>query len=126
MRIRFLPVIFNQAIEQPIVPKMPLWKTVAFAAGLGLSMLSSVRAPPATGGDTVQGPCDSLLSRMQNGRTLGQSGRFHATGTGYLLRLPYRLGGAAVSRTLSQSDPGPASAADRELWALHCRPLRPL
>ena len=78
MRIRFLPVIFNQAIEQPIVPKMPLWKTVAFAAGLGLSMLSSVRAPPATGGDTVQGPCDSLLSRMQNGRTLGQSGRFHA------------------------------------------------
>src|SRR5438045_2974045 len=81
------PVIFSPASGPPIVRKMPLWKSVAFAAGLGLSMLSSVRAPPATGGDTVQGPCDSLLSRMQNGRTLGQSGRFHATGTGYLLRL---------------------------------------
>ena len=56
MTIRFLPAIFNQAIGQPIVPRMPVWRAVAFAAGLGLSMLSyPVHAAPASGGDTVQG-----------------------------------------------------------------------
>ena len=56
---------------------MPLWKAVAFAAGLGLSALSyPVHAAPASGGDTVQGLYDALLSTMKNGRTLGQSGRF--------------------------------------------------
>ena len=38
------------------VPKMPLCKAVAFAAGLGLSMLSyPVDAAPTSSGDTVQG-----------------------------------------------------------------------
>jgi hypothetical protein len=55
VRLRFLPVIFDQTVEQPIVAKMPLWKAVAFAARLGLSMLSSVHAAPASGGDTAQG-----------------------------------------------------------------------
>jgi phospholipid transport system substrate-binding protein len=56
---------------------MPLWKAVAFAAGLGLSSLSyPVHAATASGGDTVQGLYDALLSTMKNGRTLGQSGRF--------------------------------------------------
>jgi phospholipid transport system substrate-binding protein len=56
---------------------MPLCKAVAFAAGLGLSMLSyPVHASPTTGGDTVQGLYDALLSTMKNGRILGQSGRF--------------------------------------------------
>jgi phospholipid transport system substrate-binding protein len=60
-----------------IVPKLPLCKAVAFAAGLGLSMLSyPVQALPASSGDTVQGLYDALLSTMKNGRTLGQSGRF--------------------------------------------------
>jgi phospholipid transport system substrate-binding protein len=55
----------------------PLWKAVAFATGLGLSMLSyPVHAAPANGGDTVQGLYDALLNTMKNGRTLGQSGRF--------------------------------------------------
>jgi phospholipid transport system substrate-binding protein len=59
------------------VPKMPLCKAVAFAAGLGLSMLSyPVHAAPASGGDTVQGLYDALLGTMKNGRILGQSGRF--------------------------------------------------
>jgi phospholipid transport system substrate-binding protein len=50
---------------------------VAFAAGLGLSTLSCpVHAAPASGGDTVQGLYDALLSTMKNGRILGQSGRF--------------------------------------------------
>jgi phospholipid transport system substrate-binding protein len=50
---------------------------VAFAAGLGLSVLSyPVHATPASGGDTVQGLYDALLSTMKNGRILGQSGRF--------------------------------------------------
>src|SRR2546427_9818048 len=75
--MRCYSAIFNQAISQPIVPKMPLWKAVAFAAGLGLSMLSyPVHAAPASGGDTVQGLYDALLNTMKNGRTLGQSGRF--------------------------------------------------
>ena len=56
---------------------MPLWKAAAFAAGLALSMLSDpVYAAPSSGGDTVQGLYDALLSTMKNGRTLGQSGRF--------------------------------------------------
>src|SRR6266480_7807833 len=71
------PAIFNRAADRPIAPKMPLWKAVAFAAGLGLSSLSyPVHAAPATGGDTVQGLYDALLDTMKNGRTLGQSGRF--------------------------------------------------
>jgi phospholipid transport system substrate-binding protein len=55
----------------------PLRKAVVLAAGLGLSMLSySLHAAPASGGDTVQGLYDALLSTMKNGRILGQSGRF--------------------------------------------------
>ncbi|HEX3416414.1 MAG TPA: ABC transporter substrate-binding protein [Stellaceae bacterium] len=62
---------------QSIVSKMPLCKAVAFAAGLGLAMLSySVHAAPASSGDTVQGLYDALLGTMKNGRVLGQSGRF--------------------------------------------------
>ena len=62
---------------QPSVPRLPLWKAAAFAAGLGLSMLSyPVHAAPSSGGDTVQGLYDALLSTMKNGRILGQSGRF--------------------------------------------------
>jgi phospholipid transport system substrate-binding protein len=60
-----------------MAPKTPLWKAAAFAAGLGLSMLSyPVHAAPSSGGDTVQGLYDALLNTMKNGRTLGQSGRF--------------------------------------------------
>ena len=56
MTIRSFLAIFNQAIGQPIVPKMSLWKAAAFSAGLGLSMLSyPVHAALASGGDTVQG-----------------------------------------------------------------------
>jgi phospholipid transport system substrate-binding protein len=75
--MRSLSTIFNQATSQPIVPKTPWWKTAALATGLGLVMLSyPVCAAPASGGDTVQGLYDVLLSTMKNGRTLGQSGRF--------------------------------------------------
>src|SRR5256885_15845890 len=35
-----------------------------------------VHAAPASGGDTVQGLYEALLTTMKNGRTLGQSGRF--------------------------------------------------
>ena len=78
MRIRFFPVILNQSIGQPIAAKILLSKAVvAFAAGLGLSMLSyPVHASPTSSGDTVQGFYDALLSTMKNGRTLDQSGRF--------------------------------------------------
>jgi phospholipid transport system substrate-binding protein len=71
MTIRSFPAI------ESILPRMPLWKAAAFAAGLALSMLSDpVHAAPSSGGDTVQGLYDALLSTMKNGRTLGQSGRF--------------------------------------------------
>ena len=77
MAICSFPATFNRAIDQPIAPKMPLCKAVAFAAGLGLSVLSyPVHAAPASGGDTVRGLYEALLTTMKNGRTLGQSGRF--------------------------------------------------
>ena len=77
MAIRSLSAIFNQAITEPVAPKTPLWRAAAFAAGLGLSMLSyPVHAAPSSGGDTVQGLYDALLNTMKNGRTLGRSGRF--------------------------------------------------
>jgi phospholipid transport system substrate-binding protein len=71
MAIRPIPVI------ESILSTMPSWKAVAFATGCGLSMLSyPLHAAPSTGGDTVQGLYDALLSTMKNGRILGQSGRF--------------------------------------------------
>ena len=77
MTMRSFPRIFTQAIGQSILPKMPLCKAAAFAAGLGLSMLSyPVHATPGSGGDTVKGLYNALLSTMKNGRILGQSGRF--------------------------------------------------
>ena len=69
--------ISDQAIDQSIAPRMSLCKAVAFAAGLGLAMLSyPVHATPASSGDTVQRLYDALLGTMKNGRILGQSGRF--------------------------------------------------
>jgi phospholipid transport system substrate-binding protein len=77
MTRRSFPAIFNQAVGQPGVPKASLRKAAAFAAGLGLSMLSyPLHAAPAGSGDTVRGLYDALLSTMKNGRILGQSGRF--------------------------------------------------
>jgi phospholipid transport system substrate-binding protein len=77
MAVRPFPAIFNRTISQLIAAKMPWSKAVAFAAGLGLSVLSHpVHAAPSNSGDTVQGLYDALLSTMKNGRTLGQSGRF--------------------------------------------------
>jgi phospholipid transport system substrate-binding protein len=71
MGTRFLSVI------HPAIPRMLLRKAVAFAAGVGLSMLSySVHAAPSSGGDTVQGLYEALVSTMKNGRILGPSGRF--------------------------------------------------
>jgi len=65
-----------QVIALRIVPKMFLWKAVAFAAGLALSVLSYPVHAATSGGDTVQGLYDALLNTMKNGRTLGRSGRF--------------------------------------------------
>ena len=54
-----------------------LFKAAALVAGFGLGILSyPVHAAPSSGGDTVKGLYDALLSTMQNGRMLGQSGRF--------------------------------------------------
>ena len=65
----FLPTIFDPSADRlitqkmPLRPKMPLWKAVAFAGGLGLSMLSyPVHAAAANGGDIVQGLYEALLS----------------------------------------------------------------
>jgi hypothetical protein len=75
--IRSHAAIYNQAVGTQIVSKTSTWKAVAFAAGLGLSMLSyPVHAAPSSSGDTVQGLYDALPGTMKNGRTLGQSGRF--------------------------------------------------
>jgi phospholipid transport system substrate-binding protein len=76
VKIRSFPAILNQSIGQSIAAKTSLSKAVAFAAGLGFSVLSyPVHAAPTSSGDTVRGLYDALLSTMKNGRTLGQSGR---------------------------------------------------
>ena len=57
--------------------KTLVFKAVALGVGLGLGMLSyPVHATPASGGDTVKGLYEVLLTTMKNGRILGQSGRF--------------------------------------------------
>ena len=57
--------------------KTVLFKAAALVAGFGLGILSyPVHAAPSSGGDTVKGLYDVLLSTMRNGRMLGQSGRF--------------------------------------------------
>ena len=57
--------------------KTLMWKAAALVGGLGLGILSCpVHAATTSGGDTVQGLYDALLSSMKNGRILGQSGRF--------------------------------------------------
>jgi len=77
MTIRSFAAIIGQSASQSSGSKPPLRKAAALAAGLGLSMLSyPVPAAPPSGGDTVQGLYDALLSTMKNGRTLGQGGRF--------------------------------------------------
>src|SRR5262249_39138281 len=77
MTMRFFSVIYREAVDRPVVPKAPMLKALALAAGLSLGMLSyPVHAATASGGDTVRGLYDALLNTMKNGRTLGQSGRF--------------------------------------------------
>jgi len=57
--------------------KTLVFKAVALGAGIGLGILSyPVHAAPASGGDTVKGLYEVLLTTMKNGRILGQSGRF--------------------------------------------------
>ncbi len=63
-------------MSPPIVQKTPAWKAAGVAAVLALALPYPLHAAPASGGDTVQGLYDALLSTMKNGRTLGQSGRF--------------------------------------------------
>src|SRR5215475_906938 len=116
MAIRSIPVI------KSILSTMRLWKAVAFAAGCGLSMLSyPLHAAPASGGDTVQGLYDALLSTMKNARILGQSGRF--TQLEPVIRRSFDV--AAVGRpVLGQFDRGAAPANDRKLWTLHLGDIR--
>ena len=77
MTSHFLLAIFDQIMSKPIVPKAAAWKAAALAAGLGIAMLAyPAHAVSTSGGDTVQGLYDALLSTMKNGRILGQSGRF--------------------------------------------------
>ena len=77
MAIRYFSAVFDQPITEPKIPKTPMWRALALAAGLALGMLCyPVHAATASGSDTVQGLYDALLNTMKNGRTLGQSGRF--------------------------------------------------
>ena len=64
-------------MARAMLSKTLAFKAVALSAGLGLGMLSyPVHAAPASGGDTVKGLYEVLLTTMKNGRILGQSGRF--------------------------------------------------
>src|SRR5712671_5117269 len=65
------------AVRKPIVLKGPVWRAAGLAALLGLGLISHpVQSAPASGGGTIQRQYDALLSKMKNGRTLEQSGRF--------------------------------------------------
>jgi phospholipid transport system substrate-binding protein len=64
-------------LSKTVIWKAVMGKAVALSAGLGLAMLSyPVQATPASGGDTVKGLYEVLLTTMKTGRILGQSGRF--------------------------------------------------
>ncbi len=57
--------------------EMPARRSAGLGALLALAIISSrAEAMPASGGNTVQGFYDVLLSMMKNGGTIGQSGRF--------------------------------------------------
>ena len=65
----FFRALFDLSIDRLIAPKMlvqpktPLWKAVAFAGGLGLSLFSyPVHAAATNGGDVVQGLYEALLN----------------------------------------------------------------
>ena len=70
----------NACAKRGFYPENPtarLWKAVAFAGGLVLGLYSgALHAAPSSGGVTVQGLYDALLSTMKSGKALGQSGRF--------------------------------------------------
>src|ERR1700746_1973318 len=56
----------DHVMRKPIVCKTPVWKVMALGAGIGLAMLSyPVHAAPVSGGDTVQGLYEALLSTMK-------------------------------------------------------------
>src|SRR5437660_4919379 len=65
-------------MRNSIVPNAPARKALCLAAMLAAAsaLPYPIHAAPASGGDTVQGLYDALLSTMKNGRILGQSGRF--------------------------------------------------
>jgi len=59
----FLLAIFDQVTSKPIVPKTAAWRAAALAIWLGITMLAHpAHAALASGGDTVQGLYDALLS----------------------------------------------------------------
>ena len=65
------------AAVQSTASNTSLWKAIAFASGLALGLYCDpLHAAPSSGGDTVQGLYDALLSTMKSDRALGQSGRF--------------------------------------------------
>src|SRR5712691_7097572 len=67
----------DQAVSKPTRSKTLTLKAAGLAVLLAVVATSyGVHAAPASGGDTVQGLYDALLSTMKNARTLGQSGRF--------------------------------------------------
>ena len=70
----------NACAKRGFYPENPtarLWKAMAFASGLVLGLYSgALHAAPSSGGVTVQGLYDALLSTMKSGKALGQSGRF--------------------------------------------------
>src|SRR5438445_8120704 len=67
----------DQAVSKPTRSRTLAPKAAGLAMLLAVAATSyGVHAAPASGGDTVQGLYDALLSTMKNARTLGQSGRF--------------------------------------------------
>ena len=85
----------NACAKRGFYPENPtarLWKAMAFASGLVLGLYSGpLHAAPSSGGGTVQGLYDALLSTMKSGKALGQSDRFTQLGRSFDIAAMARL-----------------------------------
>jgi phospholipid transport system substrate-binding protein len=71
------PKCSDQTADLSTVRRSQLCKALALAVGIALGTISSTaHAALAGGSGTVQSLYDALLNTMQNGRALGESGRF--------------------------------------------------
>jgi hypothetical protein len=100
-----MTTLFIPTIKASVTP-MSLRKAAAFAAGLGLSMISySVNANPSSDGEIVQALYDTLLTHHEERAGARPKRSFRATRAGYSPQLRHPRDDTTVSRLdLGQSN----------------------